>query len=116
MSSLQVPPRFVPTLTEMVHAAPLPGAGVVKANEASAACSRPESAMVQAVLQRLELILERRVQEAVAQLVLDHTQSFATRLREEIPQVVRQCMLRAIKEESAQAQLPHDSTQTVFLD
>ena len=86
----------------------LQNAGVVKANEASATCFRPHDAMVQAVLQRLELILERRVQEAVAQLVLDHTQSFATRLREEIPQVVRQCMLRAIKEESAQAQLPHD--------
>ena len=108
MSSLQVPPRFVPTLTEMVHAAPLPGAGVVKANEASAACSRPESAMVQAVLQRLELILERRVQEAVAQIVLDHTQTFAAHLREEIVPVVRQCVLQAIQEESAPQQRPLD--------
>ena len=108
MSSLPVPPRFVPTLTEVVHAASLSAAGVVEDNEASVACSRPEDVMVQAVLQRLELILERRVQEAVAQLVLDHTRTFEVCLREEIAQVVRQCVLRAIKEESAQAQLPHD--------
>ena len=110
MSSLQVPPRFVPTLTEVVHAAPLPETRVVEANEASVACSRTEDAMVQAVLQRLELILELRVQEAVAKLVRDHTQTLAAHLREEIVPVVRQCVLQAIQEESAQAQLPHDRT------
>lgn len=108
MSSLQVPPRFVPTLTEVVHAAPLPETRVVEANEASAACSRPEDAMVQAVLQRLELILELRVQEAVAKLVRDHTQTLAAHLREEIAHVVHECVLRAIKEEPAPQQCPLD--------
>ena len=108
MSSLQVPPRFVPTLTEVVQAAPLPETRVVEANEASAACSRPEDAMVQAVLQRLEPILELRVQEAVAKIVRDHTQTLAAHLREEIAQVVHACVLRAIKDESAPRQRPLD--------
>lgn len=35
MSAPPVPPRFLPTLTEVVHPAPLPEAGVVEANVAS---------------------------------------------------------------------------------
>lgn len=108
MSGLQVPPRFVPTLTEVVHAPRLPETRVVEANKASAACSGPEDAMVQAVLRRLELILELHVQEAVAKLVRDHTQTLAAHLREETAHVVRKCVLRAIEEESAPQQRPLD--------
>ena len=62
--------------------------------------------MVQAVLQRLELMLELRVQEAVTKLLRDHTQTLAAHLRKEIADVVHACVLRAIKEESAPQQLP----------
>ena len=108
MSSLQVPPRFVPTLTEVVHAPPLPETRLVEANEAFVACSRPEDAMVQAVLLRLELILEHHVQEAVVKLVRDHTQTLAAHLREETAHVVRECVLRAIEEESVRQKRPLD--------
>jgi hypothetical protein len=58
--------------------------------------------MVQRVLQRVDLILERRLRESVGQLILEHTQSLAPRLREEIERVVRQSVRQAFEQEDTQ--------------
>lgn len=100
MSDLKAPPRFVPTLTEVVHSAPLPEAGEAEAGSASSARSASEDVMVRRVLRRLDTILEQRVHEAVATLVLAHTHMLAERLREEIAEVVRQCVSQAFAEET----------------
>lgn len=88
MSGAQVPPRFVPTLTEVVD---------VGARDCTAAtAATAEAAAVQNVLRHVDLILENRLQEAVGKLVFAHSQTLAAQLREEIAEVVHQCMAKAL--------------------
>jgi hypothetical protein len=122
MSRPPAPPRFVPTLTEVIRPIPAPTtstapsalpAAPVNASEAlvtkapsPAASSLAPSAdvqeqMVQRVLQRVDLVLERRLREVVGQLILEHTQNLAPRLREEIEVVVRQSVSQAFDSEAA---------------
>src|SRR5437867_4926212 len=101
MSRSTVPPRFVPTLTEVVLPTPAASAGAISAAPV-APSGDPEAQMVQRVLQRVDLILERRLRESVGQLILEHTQSLAPRLREEIERVVRQSVSQAFEQEDAQ--------------
>lgn len=99
--SAPVPPRFVPTLTEIVQPAPAPDAQAV-ASAAPLEGLPPvlEAQIVQRVLQRLDLSLERRLREVVGQLILEQTQSLLPRLREEIENVVSQSVHQAIEQES----------------
>lgn len=114
MSRPPAPPRFVPTLTEVVRpvAAPMPPPGHAAAAAAPtspaplaapavpAASSDLQEQMVQRVLQRVDLVLERRLREVVGQLILEHTQSLAPRLREEIEDVVRQSVSQVFEHEN----------------
>lgn len=104
MSTSPVPPRFVPTLTEVIQPAPMhePPATSEKAEIPMALSVQLQDQMAQRVLQRVDLLLERRLREAVGQLILEHTQSLAPRLREEIEQVVRQTISQAFEQEVAQ--------------
>ena len=88
MSGAQVPPHLVPTLTEVVDV----GAG----DGSVVAASTAEAAAVQTVLRHIDMILENRLQEAVGKLVFAHSQTLALQLREEIAQVVHQCMAKAL--------------------
>ena len=108
------PPRFVPTLTEVVRpvAAPMPAPAPDGATAAppvtfaAPAMAAPapspdlQEQMVQRVLQRVDLMLDRRLREVVGQLILEHTQSLAPRLRDEIEEVVRQSVSQAFANES----------------
>ncbi|MCJ7800151.1 MAG: hypothetical protein MUP33_10425 [Polaromonas sp.] len=58
--------------------------------------------LVRRVLLRVDISLERRLQEAVGQLILEHTETLALRLREEIERVVRQSVSQAFKQEAGQ--------------
>lgn len=103
MKSSSVPPRFVPTLTEVVRPtappATAPGKAAAKAAPSTDA-SGLEDQMVQRVMQRVDLILERRLREVVGQLILEHTQTLAPRLREEIEMVVRESVKQAFEQEA----------------
>jgi tRNA A37 N6-isopentenylltransferase MiaA len=103
MSTSSVPPRFVPTLTEVVHPSPMT-APALPSDEPIRISALPElkEQMVQRVLQRVDLMLERRLREAVGQLILEHTQTLVPRLREEIETVVRQSINQAVDLEIAQ--------------
>ena len=57
----RTPPRFVPTLTEVVQSGPVPLA-------ASPGLSADQ--LAQRVLQRVDLALDRRLREAIATLLL----------------------------------------------
>jgi len=98
MNSASVPPRFVPTLTDVVHQAdhfnPKPPVGGVQHNAVQL-----EDQIVHRVMQRVDLVLERRLREAVAQVILSHTQALAPRLREEIELVVRESVSQAVAQE-----------------
>ena len=112
MNSTSVPPRFVPTLTDVVHPSdhfnrnnntnnnpinqPLPH------NNIQQNPVQLEDQIVHRVMQRVDLVLERRLREAVAQVILSQTQSLGSRLREEIELVVRESVSQAVAYELPQ--------------
>jgi FixJ family two-component response regulator len=103
MNSATVPPRFVPTLTDVVHSVDhfspqaQPFNHDVQQNPVQL-----EDQIVHRVMQRVDLVLERRLREAVAQVILSHTQTLGPRLREEIELVVRESVSQAVAQELPQ--------------
>ena len=97
MSNPSVPPRFIPTLTEVVPPDVFPDLIVDAVKPASH--TDLEAQIVNRVMQRVELVFERRLREAVGQLILTHTQTLSLRLREEIEAVVRESVSQAIAQE-----------------
>ena len=93
------PPRFVPTLTEVVQPVPPQLKAPDTASVPPVDQVALENHLVQRVLQRLDLILERRLREAVGQLILEHTERLTTELRVEIEFVVRQSVSQAFSHE-----------------
>ena len=89
----RTPPRYVPTLTEVVQpaAAPEDGPGV--------SLEQLQEQVIHRVMQRVDLSLERRLREAIATLVLEHTRNLGPLLREEIELVVRQSVSDAVAQE-----------------
>lgn len=97
MNSASVPPRFVPTLTDVVHPdhfSPKPTEGEVRHNAVQL-----EDQIIHRVMQRVDLVLERRLREAVAQVILSHTEALGPRLREEIELVVHESVSQAVAQE-----------------
>jgi hypothetical protein len=86
------PPRYVPTLTEVVKSA---SASAV----AAPASSLSQEQLIHRVMQRVDVTLERRLREAIAATVLEQTRAIGPLLREEIEQVVRQTVSQAFAEE-----------------
>ena len=87
----RTPPRFVPTLTEVVNA---------QVETRSPAVSGPsQEQVIQRVMQRIDIALERKLREAIAETVLEHTRSIAPVLREEIEAVVRETVAQAFLDE-----------------
>jgi hypothetical protein len=86
------PPRFVPTLTDVVKSSAAPATGAPDVSEEQ---------FVQRVMQRVDLALERRLREAIAAAVLEQTRSMAPLLRAEIESAVRQTVAQALAEEMA---------------
>lgn len=95
-SSPRTPPRFVPTLTEVVQSTQ--GAAPVFADVPASL----QEQIIHRVMQRVDLSLERRLRESVATLVLEQTRSLGPLLREEIESVVRQSVSEAVSEELSQ--------------
>jgi hypothetical protein len=90
----RTPPRFVPTLTQVVHSGPAP-LGPSSAPQLS------QEQLAQRVLQRVDLALDRRVREAIASVVIEQTAQLAPLLRERLELVVRQLVAEAVAEEIA---------------
>ena len=128
----RTPPRFVPTLTEVVQNAPVSSSDEDWQQASSkdewpaepafhgepAAEPEPdvppqadtpntlasealEDQIIHRVMQRVDLSLERRLQDAVSAMVLAQTQLLVPRLREEIEFVVRQSVSDAVADELA---------------
>ena len=97
MSTSRNPPRFVPTLTEVVRTRKGPAGAAVPA-------TLSEDQLVHRIMQRVELTLERRLREAIATTVLQQTQLLGPLLREEIELVVRQSVEQALAEELTASQ------------
>ncbi len=147
------PPRFVPTLTEVVQIddmaseaqpaavppavaspplptsdsplvppAPVTPAGwpavpVVPAPhpQLSAPAAQPplpalpegiEEYIVHRVMQRVDVVLDQRLREAIATVVQEQTRSLVPRLREEVESVVRHAVYEAVADELAPDRAP----------
>lgn len=87
------PPRYVPTLTEVVGTAAEP-------RPAASPAISPEQ-IIEGVMQRIDLVLERRLREAIAATVLEQTRAIAPMLRDEIEEVVRETVSQAFADELA---------------
>lgn len=104
--SSRLPPSFVPTLTEVLRddrsVEPLTPPATEPPAQAAVADARWlsfEDQVVQRVLQRLDLTLERRLHDALATLLESQTRSLMPRLRDEIEAVVRRAINDAVAQE-----------------
>ena len=99
----RTPPRYVPTLTEVVYpvVAPMPDLAV-ESKKPSEGITESESfgsmqeQMIHRVMQRVDVLVEQRLLEAITTVVQQHTKSLEPLLREEIEYVVRQSVSEAI--------------------
>ena len=107
MNTPRTPPRFVPTLTEVVQSPmEIPVLVLEDAIDAAAPLTRQDSveleeAMVHRVMQRVDVSLEHHLREAIALVVQEQTRSLVPRLREEVETVVRQSVYEAVADELA---------------
>lgn len=92
MATQRTPPRFVPTLTEVVQTGPAP--------LAPAGGPAPSADQIaQRVLQRVDLSLDKRLREEMAKVILEHSEDLAALLRERLEAVVRQLVADAVADE-----------------
>ncbi len=93
-SAPRVPPKFVPTLTEVVRrpadSAPMPESGA----------RLPEERLVKLALQRLEADLDNRISEHIAQLVLEQAHVLGPRLRAEMEGNIRHAIAATLAAQS----------------
>ncbi|KQP15059.1 hypothetical protein [Pseudorhodoferax sp. Leaf267] len=103
----RTPPRFVPVLTEVVHSdAPAPSPPPAGPARTAPLVDVLEEQLVHRVMQRVDVSLERHLDDAVAAVVLQHTHALVPRLREEIEFIVRQAVAEAVAAELAQRPAP----------
>jgi hypothetical protein len=91
MATGRQPPRFVPTLTEVVHSGPAP------LTASTPAISQDQ--LAQRVLQRVDLVLDRRLREAIATVIVEQTNVLLPLLRDRVDQVVREVVAEAVADE-----------------
>ncbi len=114
-------PRFVPTLTEVVAASPDPSgtpsppalqqapnkstpsmpASGTPGQRAGADADAFEEYVVHRIMQRLDLVLEQRLGEAIARVTQEQTRTLVPRLREEVESVLRHAVNDAVAQELA---------------
>jgi hypothetical protein len=88
----RTPPRYVPTLTEVVKTPASPGVSPGGLSQEQ---------LILRVMQRVDLTLERRLREAIATTVLEQTRSLGPLLRDEIESVVRETVAQVFADEAA---------------
>lgn len=127
MAGAKTPPRFVPTLTDVVHvpgdgrppmaaqAAPVQPQAQTPAPQAPSQTPSPqdgvaasgglprdfEEYVVHRVMQRVDVALDQRLREAIAQVVQEQTRFLVPRLRDEVESVVRHAVYEAVAQELA---------------
>jgi hypothetical protein len=92
----RTPPRYVPTLTEVVKTPP--------ASQTASIGGLSQEQLILRVMQRVDLTLERRLREAIAATVLEQTRSLGPLLRDEIESVVRETVAQAFADEAFASQ------------
>jgi len=96
----RTPPRYVPTLTEVVKEVP-----------PAAAPQLSQEQLVHRIMQRVDVTLERRLREAVAAVVLEHTRALGPALRDEVQAMVSEAVAQALADELVSQQRPAGPTR-----
>jgi hypothetical protein len=87
------PRRLVPTLTQVVQAAPLPERGIPELS------AEMQEELVMRVMQRLDVALEQQLPAAISHIVLEHMQLLGPSLWAEVSRVVQQSVVQAVAQE-----------------
>ena len=95
MSNPSGPPRFVPTLTDIVQ----PPVRVEREAAEPAKTDALQMQLIERVMQRVDLTLDKRLREALGQVILAQTQNLLPLLRDEIESVVRESVSQAVAHE-----------------
>ena len=104
MTTTTTPPRYLPTLTDVVvrtSSAPPTSNDSRVANEPAAF---NEAQLTRRIMQRVDVVLERRLREALSKVILEHTQTLAPLLRQEIEATVKDAVAQALAQEATQNQ------------
>lgn len=105
MNKTTVPPRFVPTLTEVVSSRPLAQRSPASETPSDLGLAQPvglsQDELVRQVLLKIEVTLERRLREIVGQIVLEQSQALLPALRLEIEALVRDTAAQLIQQEAS---------------
>lgn len=123
-SAVSVPPDSVPLLEEeavvpylspplesvppIVSDEPLSDVTPMASPNAAPATVLPdgyEEYVIHRVMQRVDVMLEKRLREAIATVIQEQTRSIVPRLREEVESVVRQSVYEAVADELAGSSL-----------
>ena len=88
-------------LTDAVEPEAEPESALVAAAQPASLPDGYEEYVVHRVMQRVDVILEQRLREAIALVIQEQTRSIVPRLREEVESVVRQSVYEAVADELA---------------
>jgi FixJ family two-component response regulator len=94
-SSGKSPPRFIPTLTEVVQ---MPSTTAVH-NRAAEVPALDSEAIISSVMQRIDETLDSRLQSAAQNIVRQHLNALVPLIEEEIQRVVREVVNDAVAAE-----------------
>ncbi|MDO5087447.1 MAG: hypothetical protein Q4D74_07550 [Comamonadaceae bacterium] len=89
----RTPPRFVPTLTEVVGEQAAPADGAPAAEPRLGALPEP---LVQQVLQAIGPTLDAQISEAMGRVLHEQMLGLNARVQREVAEVVRQAVLSAL--------------------
>lgn len=103
------PPAYVPTLTDIVYPVPTPALASVPSDESvsngQAAAKDLQALMVQQVLARVKLDLDKRLHEAAGQLVHEHVNAMLPGLANAMEHAVHALVAQAFERASAELQM-----------
>ncbi len=118
----RVPPRFVPTLTEVVQVAVPPVVSPPRAPEypppdpvaapdtTVSGGGAPNEIDIHRIMQRVDLSLEARLRAAVLRVVSEQVEAMGPQLRDEIELAVRDAVSQAVAEELAVSRTTNPAT------
>jgi len=98
-TAVAVAPETIPAPGQMA-ASPLRPAPVPRLPDGT------EEAIIHRVMQRVDVVLDQRLREAIATVVQEQTRSLLPRLREEIESVARHAVYEAVADELAGGHTP----------
>jgi hypothetical protein len=91
------PPRYVPTLTEVVNLPP--SSTLIPATEGPKDSSDAEQDVVERIIQRLMPVMQIKLREIVASVIHEEIRAMEPRLMQEVESMARQTVSQALAQD-----------------